>query len=53
MVLVAVAVTSIAGLAFCWLRLRSRSLIAPIMAHIATNGLALTVVWFAVHCADH
>ena len=44
-----IAVTSIAGLAFCWLRLRSRSLIAPIMAHIATNGLALTVAWFAVH----
>lgn len=44
-----IAVTSIAGLAFCWLRLRSRSLLAPIMAHIATNGLALTVAWFAVH----
>ncbi len=44
-----IAVTSIAGLAFCWLRLRSRSLIAPVMAHIATNGLALTVAWFAVH----
>jgi len=43
-----IAVTSIAGLAFCWLRLRSRSLIAPIMAHIATNGLALTVAWFVV-----
>jgi membrane protease YdiL (CAAX protease family) len=43
-----IAVTSIAGLAFCWLRLRSRSLLAPIMAHIATNGLALTVAWFAV-----
>ena len=44
-----IAVTSVAGLAFCWLRLRSRSLLAPIMAHIATNGLALTVAWFAVH----
>ena len=43
-----IAVTSIAGLAFCWLRLRSRSLIAPIMAHIATNGLALTIAWFVV-----
>jgi len=37
------------GLVFCWLRLRSRSLIAPVMAHVATNGLALTVAWFAVH----
>jgi len=44
-----VAVTFVAGLVLCWLRLRSRSLIAPIMAHIATNGLALTVAWFAVH----
>jgi len=44
-----VAVTFVAGLVFCWLRLRSRSLIAPIMTHVATNGLALTVAWFAVH----
>jgi membrane protease YdiL (CAAX protease family) len=49
LVLGAIAVTSVAGLLFCWLRLRSRSLIAPIMAHAATNGLALTVAWFAVH----
>jgi membrane protease YdiL (CAAX protease family) len=48
-VLGAIAVTFVAGLVFCWLRLRSRSLIAPIMAHVATNGLALTVAWFAVH----
>lgn len=49
LVLGSIAVTFIAGLAFCWLRLRSRSLIAPVMAHAATNGLALTVAWFAVH----
>ncbi|HEY1347050.1 MAG TPA: CPBP family intramembrane glutamic endopeptidase [Streptosporangiaceae bacterium] len=48
-VLGSVAVTFVAGLLFCWLRLRSRSLIAPVMAHVATNGLALTVAWFAVH----
>jgi membrane protease YdiL (CAAX protease family) len=48
-VLGAVAVTSVAGLAFCWLRLRSRSLIAPLMAHVATNGLALAVAWFVLH----
>jgi membrane protease YdiL (CAAX protease family) len=48
-VLGSIAVTFIAGLAFCWLRLRSRSLIAPVIAHVATNGLALTVAWFAVH----
>ena len=44
-----VAVTFIAGLVFCWLRLRSRSLIAPVIAHISTNGLALTVAWFVLH----
>jgi membrane protease YdiL (CAAX protease family) len=49
LVLGSIAVTFIAGLAFCWLRLRSRSLIAPVMAHAAANGLALTVAWFAVH----
>src|SRR5215469_892093 len=49
LVLGSVAVTFVAGLVFCWLRLRSRSLIAPVMAHVATNGLALTVAWFAVH----
>jgi membrane protease YdiL (CAAX protease family) len=43
-----VAVTFVAGLVFCWLRLRSRSLIAPVMGHAAVNGLALTVAWFAV-----
>jgi len=49
LVLGAIAVTFVAGLVFCWLRLRSRSLIAPVMAHATTNGLALTVAWFAVH----
>ena len=48
-VLGAVVVTFVAGLLFCWLRLRSKSLIAPVMAHAATNGLALTVAWFTVH----
>jgi membrane protease YdiL (CAAX protease family) len=45
----AVTITFLAGLVFCWLRLRSRSLIAPIVAHMATNGLALAVAWFVVH----
>jgi CAAX protease family protein len=47
-VLGSVAVTFLAGLVFCWLRLRSRSLIAPVLAHFATNGLALAVAWFTV-----
>jgi membrane protease YdiL (CAAX protease family) len=45
----AVAVTFAAGLVFCWLRLRSRSLVAPVITHAATNGLALTVAWFTLH----
>ena len=45
----AITVTFAAGLVFCWLRLRSRSLVAPVMAHAAVNGLALTVAWFVVH----
>jgi membrane protease YdiL (CAAX protease family) len=52
LVLGAVLVTACAGLVFCWLRLRSGSLVAPILAHAATNGLALTVAWFTVHHAS-
>jgi len=48
-VLGAVAVTFAGGLVFAWLRLRSRSLLAPVLAHVATNGLGLAVAWFAVH----
>ena len=44
----AVVTTTIAGLIFCWLRVRSRSLVAPMVAHLATNGIALTVAWFVV-----
>lgn len=37
----AVVVTTVAGALFTWLRLASGSLLAPIIAHIATNSLAL------------
>lgn len=37
----AVVVTTVAGLGFTWLRLRSGSLLAPVLAHWATNGLGL------------
>ncbi|MBW3615108.1 MAG: CPBP family intramembrane metalloprotease [Actinobacteria bacterium] len=41
-----VVVTAVAGIVFCWLRLRSGSLVAPALAHIATNSAALVVaVW--------
>lgn len=49
LVLGAVAVTFAAGLVFAWLRLRSRSLLAPVLAHAATNGLGLAVAWLALH----
>ncbi len=40
-VFAAVAVTTVAGFGFTWLRLRSGSLLAPILAHIATNSFGL------------
>jgi uncharacterized protein len=45
----AVLVTFVAGLAFAWLRLRSRSLVAPFLAHVATNGFALVAAWAVAH----
>jgi uncharacterized protein len=37
----AVLVTTVAGVVFSWLRLRSGSLLAPVLAHWATNSLGL------------
>ena len=39
------AATAAGGITFIWLRARSNSLIAPILAHWATNGLSLLIVW--------
>jgi uncharacterized protein len=36
-----VAVTTVAGVAFSWLRLRTGSLVAPVLAHWATNAFGL------------
>ena len=41
----AVAGTALAGLVFCWLRLRSGSLVAPALAHWATNGLGYALAF--------
>jgi membrane protease YdiL (CAAX protease family) len=41
--------TFAAGLAFCWLRIRSGSLLAPAMAHLATNSVALVVAWLVLN----
>ena len=40
-----VAVTFVAGLVFSWLRIRSKSLLAPIVAHLSTNGVAFVAAW--------
>jgi membrane protease YdiL (CAAX protease family) len=37
----AVAATTLAGLVFCWLRVRSHSLVAPYLTHTAVNSFAL------------
>jgi membrane protease YdiL (CAAX protease family) len=39
----AVAVTGVGGLVFCWLRLRGGSVVAPALAHVATNSVALVL----------
>ena len=41
--------TAAAGIAFCWLRMRSGSLLAPAIAHLATNTVALVAAWIVVH----
>jgi membrane protease YdiL (CAAX protease family) len=44
-----VLATTLAGAGFAWLRIRSDSLIAPAMAHVATNSLAFAVAWAYWH----
>ncbi|HKQ00824.1 MAG TPA: CPBP family intramembrane glutamic endopeptidase [Actinomycetes bacterium] len=46
-VVVTVLFTSLAGVALCWLRLRSDSLLAPMMAHWTVNGLGVIVATLA------
>jgi uncharacterized protein len=46
-VAVTVASTSVAGVVLCWLRLRSDSLLAPILAHWTVNGLGVIVAALA------
>jgi membrane protease YdiL (CAAX protease family) len=41
------AATTAAGVALIWLRDRSHSLIAPILAHLATNSVTFAVAWAA------
>jgi uncharacterized protein len=46
-VVVTVGFTSVAGLVLCWLRLRSGSLLAPMLAHWTVNGLGAIVALLA------
>jgi membrane protease YdiL (CAAX protease family) len=47
-VVAAVVVTFVAGMVFSGLRLRSGSVLAPMLAHLGTNGVTLVVAWFAL-----
>jgi uncharacterized protein len=46
-VAVTVGFTAIAGVVLCWLRLRSGSLLAPVLAHWTVNGLGVIVTLLA------
>lgn len=48
-VLGTVAATTAAGVGFALLRLRTGSVIAPMLAHVATNSGALTAAWIVTH----
>ncbi|MDP9387932.1 MAG: CPBP family intramembrane metalloprotease [Actinomycetota bacterium] len=41
----AVAFTALAGMVFCGLRLASRSLLAPVLVHTATNSVSMVVAY--------
>jgi membrane protease YdiL (CAAX protease family) len=45
-IVLAVAGTFVAGMMLCLLRHLSRSLLAPALAHVATNSLGYTFAWF-------
>ncbi len=47
-VLGAVLSTGFAGLFMGWIRIRARSLLAPVMLHIATNSFGFAVAWLVV-----
>ena len=42
------AVTAVAGVLFAWLRLRANSILAPMLAHVATNSFAYLAVVIAL-----
>jgi membrane protease YdiL (CAAX protease family) len=44
----AVASTALVGAAWCWLRLRARSLLAPALVHLAANSLGYLAAWLVL-----
>ena len=40
--------TGLAGIVFCWLRFRANSLLAPVLAHIATNSFSWVAAIVAI-----
>ena len=40
-----VLATAHAGIVLCWLRIGSGSLLAPVLAHIATNSVTFVLAW--------
>jgi membrane protease YdiL (CAAX protease family) len=51
-VLAAVTATTLAGYGLAWLRFRSGSLAAPVLAHASLNGSAYLAARFVVHAAS-
>ena len=43
-----VVATAVVGVLFCWLRDRSRSLLAPVMLHVSINSLAYLGAWLVL-----
>jgi membrane protease YdiL (CAAX protease family) len=50
-VTVAVVLTTVGGVLFCALRLASRSLVAPLIVHTATNSAAVVAAYVVLHSA--
>jgi uncharacterized protein len=46
-VIATVVFTTLGGVVLCWLRLRSNSLVAPVLAHWTVNALGVIVTLVA------
>jgi CAAX protease family protein len=47
-VAIAVASTTLVGALWCWLRLRSGSLLAPVLVHVASNSFGYLLAWLVL-----